>query len=89
LYNYQRIWEHGLGFWSLDWRPPRQYSIIYPSIPPLDSLPIPSVTNPSIIAYIPANSYILVPVTTHDVVIGFMVSQGDQVDSYYRLGVHE
>ena len=74
-------------------RPSRHSGIIYHSIPPLDSLPIPTVTNPSNIAYIPANSlvnsYILVPVTTQDVVIGFMVSQVGQVDSYYRIGFHE
>jgi hypothetical protein len=30
-----------------------------------------------------------VPVPTSVGATGFMVSQGDQVDSYYRLGVHE
>ena len=53
--------------------------IIYSSIPPLDSLPIPTVTSPSNIASIPANSLVKsdipVPITTYDVVIGFMVSQ--------------
>ena len=65
--------------------PPRQSGINRPSIPSLDSLSIPSVTNPSNIV----NSYILVPVTTYDVVIGIMASQVSRVDSYYRLGVHE
>jgi len=54
---------------------PHQSGIIYSTIPPLDSLPIPTVTSPSNIASIPANSLvksnILVPVTTYDGVIGF------------------
>ena len=54
---------------------PRQSGIIYSSIPPLDSLPIPTVTSPSNIASIPANSLVKsdipVPITTYDVVIGF------------------
>ena len=38
---------------------PRQSGIIYSPIPPLDSLPIPTVTSPSNIASIPANSLVL------------------------------